>query len=35
MSWTNRYAPKIQPTKKFSDAALVENDAETIRDPVP
>jgi hypothetical protein len=35
MSWTYRYAPKIQPTQEFPDAALVEDDAETILDPVP
>jgi hypothetical protein len=34
MSWTNRDTPKIQPTQKFTDAALVEDDAETILDPV-
>ena len=35
MSWTYRYAPKIQPTQEFPDAALMEDDAETILDPVP
>jgi len=35
MAWTNRYAPKIQPTQKFPDATLVEDDAKTILDPVP
>jgi hypothetical protein len=34
MSWTNRDAPKIQPAQKLTDAALVEDDAETIIDPV-
>src|ERR1700704_5402739 len=35
IAWANRYPPKIQPTQKFPDAALVEDDAETILDPVP
>jgi len=35
MAWANRYASEIQPTQKSADAALVEDDAEAILDPVP